>query len=300
MKKWIAIAIAVLFVAFVAFRAVTNYRAQRAMQNAAVQEKIIPVTTVQPGMKEILETIRASGNILASTEVTLYSKVSGKIQSNLVQMGSPVKPGQMVSLVMRDEIGYDYQPYEVKSDVKGIISKVLQNPGAAVNPNVPLMVLVDMDTVKAVAAVDELKIRFIRIGHAAKVFVQAFPGETHYGKVVSISPVCNPSSRTVDVEVRIPNLTLRLKPGMYAEAEFTQDRRKVMILPVSAVVEKTGGKVVFVPENGRVNQVSVTTGSMVEDRIEIVSGLKSSDTVVAIGASMLENGSRITVTETVQ
>jgi multidrug efflux pump subunit AcrA (membrane-fusion protein) len=296
MRKWILIIAGILFAGFIAFRAVTNYRAQRAAQNGKVQEKIIPVTVALPAAEEITETIRAAGNILASAEVTLFSKVSGKIQSNRVQMGSPVRPGQAVCLVIRDEIGYDFQPYEVKSDVKGVISKIFVNPGAAVNPSLPLMTLVDTDTVKAVTSVDELKIRFIRIGLSARILVQAFPGEKFIGRVVAVSPVCNPANRTVDVEVRIPNPSLRLKPGMYAEAEFTQEKRKILSLPVTAVVETARGKVVFIPRDGRAVTVPVTTGVVIEDRIEIASGLTGGETVVAAGASMLEDGSRVTVT----
>jgi multidrug efflux pump subunit AcrA (membrane-fusion protein) len=296
MRKWIFIAVGILFAGFIAFRAVNNYRAQRAARNGQVQEKIIPVTVASPAPEEISETIRAAGNIFANAEVTLYSKVSGKIREIRVRMGSSVRPGQPVCLVIRDEVGYDFQPYEVKSEVKGEISRILQNPGAAVNPSLPLMTLVDIDTVKAVASVDELKIRFIRIGQAARIFVQAFPGEKFFGKVAAVSPVCNPSNRTVDVEVRISNRSLRLKPGMYAEAEFTREKRKIMTLPVSAVVETASGKVVFIPRGGRAAMAPVTTGLMIGDRIEIAAGLTGGESVVAAGASLLEDGCRVVVT----
>jgi membrane fusion protein (multidrug efflux system) len=297
MKKWILIIIAVLFIGFIAFRAVSNYQKRIADQRHPVGEKIIPIVLTQPRKQETAEVIRAAGNILANAEVTLYSKVPGKIRDNLVHMGSAVKPGTMVSLVIRDEIGYEFQPYEVTSNVKGVISKVLQNPGAVVTPNTPLMTLVDIDTVKAVAAVDELKIRFIRIGQTAEVSVQAYPGEMFMGKVSSISPVCNQTNRTVEVEIRIPNLSHHLKPGMYAEAEFKQNRRTVLTLPVIAVIEKAGRKVVFVPQNGKALPVTVVTGSVLEDAVEIVSGLNGDEFVAASGASLLEDGSRITVVE---
>jgi multidrug efflux pump subunit AcrA (membrane-fusion protein) len=297
MKKWIGIIIVILLVGLIGFRTVNAIRVKNASKNRPAIEKIIPVSLIKPEKREITEVIHASGNLYANNEVTLYSKVQGKVQSNHVQMGSSVSPGQTVSLVIRDDIGYEFQPFELKSDVKGFISKILLNPGAAVNPSTPIMTLVDIDTVKAVASVDELKIRFIRIGQGAKVLVQAYPGETFFGKVSSISPVCNPVNRTVDVEIRIPNPSHRLKPGMYAEVEFIQDRRTVWTLPVAAVVEKAGQKTVFLPQDGKAMPIPVTTGSVLEDAVEIVSGLKGTESVVGSGASLLENGSRITVVE---
>ena len=295
MKRAIAIGFAVLFIGFIVFRAMHNYSTRKAEQNRPIEEKIIPVSLTQPRTREIFETIHASGNLFALTEVALYSKVAGKVQKNLVEMGNPVKSGQTVCLILRDEIGYEFQPYEVKSDVKGVISKVLQNPGSTVNPNTPLMNLVDVDTVKAVAAVDELKIRFIRINQDSRVEVQAFPGESFRGRVSGISPVCNPINRTIDVEIRIPNMSGHLKPGMYAEAEFTRQKRIVMTLPVTAVIEKAGQKAGFVPRDHKAVLVPVVTGSVLEDEVEIVSGLKGGQSVVVSGASLLENGSRISI-----
>jgi len=183
------------------------------------------VETTVPRAVEITDKIKASGNLQADSEITLYSKVSGKVSKSLVKMGTVVQPGQVVAIVIRDEVGYEFNPYELKSDVKGIVARLLQNPGAAVNPNVPLMTIVDVDLVKAVAAVDERKIRHIQIGQPAQVRLEAYPGEAFQARVTNISPLCNPVSRTVDIEVSIPNAQHRLKPGMYAEVELTESKR---------------------------------------------------------------------------
>jgi RND family efflux transporter MFP subunit len=214
-----------------------------------------------------------------------------------VGVGSAVEAGQTVAWVLRDEIGYDFQPYEVKSDVKGIISKVLLNAGSAVNPSAPIMALVDVDTVKAIASVDELNIRFIRIGQTARISVQAYPGEPFSGRVSSVSPVSNPANRTVDVEIRIPNPLLRLKPGMYAETEFIRGRRTAWTLPVTSVADRGDHQVVFIPRDGRAEELTVTTGSMVEDQVEIVTGVSETESVIGAGAALLENGSRIKIIE---
>jgi multidrug efflux pump subunit AcrA (membrane-fusion protein) len=300
MKKWMGIVIALILVGFIGYRIANAVRVKNNAKNKPAEVKIIPVSLIKPEKREITDIIHASGNLLADNEVLLYSKVPGKIRNTVARMGSPIESGQTVAWVLRDEIGYDFQPYEVKSDVKGFISKVFLNAGSAVNPNTPIMSLVDIDSVRAIASVDEINIRFIRIGQAAKVSVQAYPGETFHGTISSVSPVSNPLNRTVDVEILIPNPSSRLKPGMYAEMEFIHERRTAWVLPVTSVMEKADHKNVFVPRDGRAVEVSVTTGMVLQDAVEIVSGIQGTESVVGAGASLLENGSRIKIIETVR
>jgi membrane fusion protein (multidrug efflux system) len=292
-KKIILVVIALAAVGLVGYRASVNYRAKKAAENQTVPEKIVPVRTASAESREFVDVIKSSGNVQADAEITLYSKVPGKIARNDVKLGSVVTPGMTVAVIDRDEVGYHFNPYEVKSDVKGVVSRVLQNPGALINPNTPLMTLVDIDTVKAVAAVDELKIRFVRVGQPVKVRLQAYPGEVFNARVTNISPVSNPVTRTVEVEVGIPNASHRIKPGMYSEAEFEQGKHTAFVLPIVAVVDRAGRKYVFVAENGKASMREVTTGTVVGDMIEITSGIDGTETFVTTGADKLEANDKI-------
>jgi len=294
-KKTIAVLAAVAVVGFIGYRASVNYKAKKAAENKPVPEKIVPVQTTMAQARSFVDMIKASGNVQADSEVTLYSKVPGKIVTNNVRMGSAVTPGMTVAVVNRDEVGYQFNAYEVKSDVKGVVSRVLQNPGALVGPSTPLMTLVDIDVVKAVAAVDELKIRFVRMGQPVKVRLQAYPGEVFSARVTNISPVSNAVTRTVEVEVSIPNAGHRIKPGMYAEAEFEQGQHKGLVLPIVSVVDRAGRKYVFAVADGKVLMKEVTTGAVAGDTIEIVSGIDGSETIVSTGADKLENNDRVSV-----
>jgi len=295
MKKFIVIFIAVLLIGVVSYRACVNIRAKKEALSRKVPEKIVPVRVVQPRLREIFEKIRASGSLQARTEVLLVPKVSGKIIRNLVQMGSPVRKGAIVSIINRDEVGYEFKPYEIRSDGKGVVSRILLNPGASVSPATPIMAIVDIDTVKAVMAVDELKIRFVRVGLAVQLKMAAYPDDAFAAKVTAISPVANPQTRAIDIEITVPNPGYRLKPGMYAEMEMVQNRRSGLVLPIAAVVDRGGQKFVFSVAKDRARMLPVRTGAINGDEIEIVSGLQGNETIVASGADRLENGDRLNV-----
>jgi membrane fusion protein, multidrug efflux system len=294
-KRILAVLAALAVVGVIGYRASVNLKAKKAAANQAVPEKIVPVQTTTAETRVFLDTIKASGNVQADSEVTLYSKVPGKIVRNYVKMGSIVGPGTAVAVVSRDEVGYQFNAYEIKSDVKGVVSRVFQNPGAMVTPATPLMTLVDIDVVKAVPAVDELKIRFVRMNQAVKVRLQAYPGEVFNARVTNISPVSNAVTRTVEVEVSIPNADHRVKPGMYAEAEFAQGQHKGLVLPIVSVVDRAGRKYVFAVADGKVLMKEVITGMVAGDMIEIISGIDGTETFVTTGADKLETNDKIVV-----
>lgn len=294
----LVVLILVALVVFVGLRVRQNLEAKKRAMSQPPEVKIVPVETAQPSRQDIIETIHASANVQADSEVTIYSKVNGKIAQNLVKMGSSIQPGQVVAIVNRDEVGYEFKPFEVKCDAKGVVSKLLLNPGAAVNPNVPLMTLVDIDTVKAVASVDEKKIRFIKMDQPARVTLEAYPGEVFAARVTNISPVANAVNRTVDVELSIPNANHRIKPGMYAEVEWIESRRSALVIPLIAVVERSGQKFVFFAENGTVSLKPVTLGAVVGDAIEILSGLKGDERIVTTGAGQLNDKDKIKTIQT--
>lgn len=293
----IIVLIAIGLVAFIGYRANQNIQAKKLAASQPAPEIVVPVEIVAPAKMDIAEKIHAVGNIQSDAEVSIFSKIAGKIANNLVKMGSVITPGQVVAIVNRDEVGYDYKPYEVKSDAKGVVARILLNPGASVNPNSPIMNLVDIDLVKVVAAVDEKKIRFIGLGNVARVTLEAYPGEVFGAKVSNISPVGNPVSRTIEVELSIPNPTHRIKPGMYVEVEWTISSRSATVVPLAAVVDRGGQKYVFQAADGLAKMIPVTVGTVVGDAIEVVSGLAGGEKIITTGAGQLNDKDKIKIVE---
>ena len=293
--RTVVVLILIALAAFIGYRANQNIQAKKKAMSQPAPEVIVPVETVQPARMDITETIHATGSIQAESELAIFSKVSGKIAQNLVKMGSPVQPGQVVAVVNRDEVGYDFKPFEVKCDGKGVVSRILLNPGASVNPSTPLMNLVEIDTVKAVAAVDEKKIRLVQMGESARVTLEAYPGESFTARVTNISPIANPVNRTIEVELSLPNSGHRIKPGMYAEVEWIESRRPALVVPLAAVVDRGGQKYVFFADNGAARMIPVTIGAVVGDVVEILSGLKGDERIVTTGAGQLNDKDKIKV-----
>jgi RND family efflux transporter MFP subunit len=184
----------------------------------------------------------------------------------------------------------------ISSPVNGFVAKRNADPGAYVSQNAPIADVVDISTVRLVANIVEKDLRRIEVGEAARVEVDAFPGETFNGRVARVAPVLDPATRTAQIEVEIPNPGNRLKPGMYARVSLTiEQRANALTIPSNALVNIEGRRGVFLTQNNTAAFRPVDVGIEDTARVEIRGGIKDGDRVVTTGAGALQNGDRIII-----
>jgi RND family efflux transporter MFP subunit len=136
----------------------------------------------------------------------------------------------------------------------------------------------------------------IHIGQQVEVRVptlkRSFPG-----LVARFSDKLAMDTRTMDTEVDVPNPSLVLIPGMYAEVNLTLDRRDhVLAIPVQAVDVAEGGAegdVMVVTPNNRVETRKIALGLETANLVEVRSGLNEGDLVVMSGRSGLAPGQEV-------
>lgn len=219
----------------------------------------------------------------------------------------------------------------ITSPVDGFVAKRFLDPGATVSPNVPVASLVDIRTVRMVANLVEKDMKRVSVGTHADIDVDAFPGETFNGRVSRVAPVFDPSTRTAEMEIEVPNPGFRLKPGMYARVQLTvASKSDAVSVPSNAIVRLDGKAGVFTVQgraggatgNGQRPSVSdakpaaetksvgssgandgdktmtakfvpVETGIRDGDVVEVVSGVRDGMRVITTGAGALKDGDRV-------
>ena len=198
-----------------------------------------------------------------------------------------------------DELKITLSATDIRSPVNGFVGKRLLDPGAFVSSNTSVVSVVEIDRVRLVANVVEKDLRRVRVGSSAEVEVDAFPGETFHGRVARVAPVLDPSTRTAQMEVEVPNGDYRLKPGMYSRVRLTvATRQQALTVPVNAVVTLDGARGVFQIRDGQVQQaafVKIETGLEDGTRVEVLSGLGDGARVVTTGAAALRDGDPVTI-----
>jgi multidrug efflux pump subunit AcrA (membrane-fusion protein) len=130
---------------------------------------------------------------------------------------------------------------QIKAPYDGVITQRNVSPGDYLQAGGgtggrPLFVLEQTDPVRVFVGVPELAAGFIKDQDTALIRIQAVPGAFRRGKIVRSGFSLNPSSRTLQTEIDIPNEDGNLRPGMYVTATITIDRKQVFAVPSSSVV----------------------------------------------------------------
>jgi RND family efflux transporter MFP subunit len=179
----------------------------------------------------------------------------------------------------------------------GIITKRYLDAGALVNANnATLFTLMDLDNVKISVNVLEKDIALIVAGKKAAVTVDAYPGKTYEGTITRSSQAIDPATRTMAVEIVIPNGDHSLKPGMFASVILKIDEHPdALTIPTPAVLRDGRGQYVYISDNSIAKRIPVVVGTEQGPRLEILSGLVGTEQVITTGQQMVKDGGPIII-----
>jgi len=178
--------------------------------------------------------------------------------------------------------------FSLTSPIEGIVVERNATIGATVADDANLFKIIDLSRVWIDANVFEKDIERVKLGQEVKVAVPAFPASNFTGKVILVSSVLDPETRTVKVRTEVPNPDGKLKPDMFANVEIITDLHRTAIsIPLSAMLNDGGKMVVFVADGSGYKKREVTAGIQSKDRVEILDGLTAGDKVVVKGNYLL-------------
>jgi RND family efflux transporter MFP subunit len=136
----------------------------------------------------------------------------------------------------------------------------------------------------------------VHVGETVEVRVSSL-GKTFPGRVARFADKIQPSTRTMDTEVDVPNPGLTLIPGMYAEVSLRVDeRRNALSVPLEAV-DRSGPapRVYTVVSPGAIRITPVKLGLESGQLVEVESGLREGDAVVVGRHAGLKDGQSVQV-----
>ncbi|MHC4608550.1 MAG: efflux RND transporter periplasmic adaptor subunit, partial [Planctomycetota bacterium] len=163
--------------------------------------------------------------------------------------------------------------------IDGVVVTKHMEPGDLAVPGKPVLTLQDPRNLRLEVQVPERCAEKAAIGREVRVRIDALQGELR-GIVDEVSPVADPKSRTFLAKVALPE-DPGLRPGMFGRLLEDCGRRKVLLIPSSAV-EKVGQleTVRVLGKDGRARDRHVRTGKRVGDDVEVLSGLEAGEKVV--------------------
>ena len=196
----------------------------------------------------------------------------------------------------------------LKSPFKGVVIERNVDPGDLVR-NIqtasdyrsrPLFVIAQLDKIRVRIAVPENEAPWAEVGDTVTLQLRAMPGRKIPGRINRTAGALDESTRTMLIEVDLPNTEGALLPGMYGEATIIlEEKADALMLSAAAVrYNATGGSFVYVVDSGgTIRKFDVTTGLDDGKEIEITSGLNENARVVDSMIGTLEPGQKVQADE---
>jgi len=176
----------------------------------------------------------------------------------------------------------------------GEITEKMVIEGQAVKAGDNLFLIADRRLLWVDLAVFEQDAPAVRVAMPATIRVDAVPSHSFRGRVTFVYPQLDDRTRTLTVRVEVDNRGGELRPGMYATADLETAARRVVSVPVAAVLPTGTRDIVFVNRgDGRFAPREVRVGARGDSLVEIVEGLKAGDEVVASATYLLDSESNL-------
>jgi len=179
----------------------------------------------------------------------------------------------------------------------GTITRRFLDPGAVVTAlSTTMFTLMNLDEMKIIISVLEKDIPRVTAGIPATVSVDAFPGTTFTGHVTKFAEAVDLATRTMAVEVDIPNRDHRLRPGMYATVSLNVGRHEnALTLPTQALLKDDQGMYVYAARQDTARRIRVTPGGEQDSRTEILAGLDGQEDIITTGQNFVRPNGPVTV-----
>ena len=195
------------------------------------------------------------------------------------------------------------QQYEtITAPFDGIVTARYIDPGhlvpATTAPGTPgsgaLITVARMAPLRVFTYVPQNVAPFIKDGDAARITAMGYTGKTFKGTITRHPNALSPDTRTMLVEVDLPNENEVLYPGMYATAEFTIAMGTgAPMVPDDALVFRDGKVYVPVVRNNQLHLAEVTLGYDNGQTVEVLSGINPSDKVAVNVGQAAHDGENV-------
>ena len=147
----------------------------------------------------------------------------------------------------------------LRAPYSGVIAGKYYNDGElfSPSPNTPvgkaaLVSMIQVNPVKVMVNLSEKDLPMIKTGMMATVTTDVYPGETFNGTIFRIHPTISAATRTFTVEVKVPNSSGKLTPGMFARVNLILGKKEALVVPSISVLQQAGTneRYVMLHENG--------------------------------------------------
>lgn len=198
----------------------------------------------------------------------------------------------------------------IRAPFEGYLGINYVNPGQYLTPGDKVTTLQQLDPIYIDFFIPQQLLTEVKKDQEVQLGIDGFPKKSFHGKITTIEPVIDASTRNAAVEARIDNRDKILKPGMFVNVDVIVGKPKAFItVPQTAISFNSYGDIIYLLErkqkNARgqpvltVKQRFVTTGETRGEQIQVLKGLRQGEEIVVSGQLKLHNGSEVIINNAV-
>lgn len=184
------------------------------------------------------------------------------------------------------------------------------NPGQYINPGDNIVTLQTLDPIYADFFIPQQNLPQLKVGQTVEITLDTDSKLKFQGKISTINPLVDATTRNVAVEATVKNINNKLSPGMFCSVNIIVAKPvRLLTVPQTAISFNPYGSLVYVIRQSGKNkkgeailiakQHFVTTGETRGEQISVLTGLKEGDVIVTSGQLKLKNGSQIAVNNSI-
>ena len=184
----------------------------------------------------------------------------------------------------------------VKAPFAGVITLRNVDVGALVSAgNTLLFRIAQTGTLRTFVNVPQTNASTIRTGQKARLKVSNLPGREFTGTVVRTANALDPASRTMLVEVQVPNADGALLPGMYAQVQLSDAKVYApLVVPGDSLqIGADGTKIALLRPDHTVHFQPIEVGRDYGDKLEVLSGLTEGETIIPKPGDAIREGVKV-------
>lgn len=186
----------------------------------------------------------------------------------------------------------------IRAPIDGFLTGLTDaTEGTLVNTGTLIGSIMDYRKVLVDLKIPNSQISNVGLGLKIRVINYAFPDKTFEGKLTTIDPALDPTTRTFRVVGSVENSNLILRPGMFVKANIiTKAHEDVIIVPRNLILMRRNQKVVFVEQEGRAQMRDIEIGLEDKKWVEILNGLEVGENVITSNFETLRSRTRVRIT----
>lgn len=231
---------------------------------------------------------------MQSAQADAKNNMSNLVNSSLARLKNwDISAGELRQL---RESGEVKRSITYRSPVRGIVLEKMAVKGMRFMPGETLYKIADLSKLWIMVDVFEQDIAALKIGQAAQVNIDAFPGRVFATRVSYIYPTLNEQTRTARVRLELNNADGKLRSGMFARVMLVikNNQQAVLAVPDSAVIYSGSRELVLVDLGaGKFAPRIVKLGRQSDDQIEILEGVKEGEKIVTSANFLLDAESNL-------